>query len=236
MKQSDLAAKQQQERDEWRKGVGGIVKAVDPAANTITINNAMIAADKPIVIHLSPQTHISPLRSGFGQISMTPSPAPSTRSSPATNYAPAEPRMTTAPNSPRKASSRGAFRDIAGTVVSTDAANNTVTITDLATKKPVTVKVTADSQLRKLPPFVAMGIAMRLKGVPPGAMGAGAPGQGGGGWSGGGQGNGRGDRKSGRRRDSRQRKRGRTWLRCTVRSRWRSGRAGRELAWRRRNS
>src|SRR6266851_5889652 len=49
MKQSDLAARQQQERDEWRKGVGGIVKGVDATANTITIT----ASGKPVLIHIS---------------------------------------------------------------------------------------------------------------------------------------------------------------------------------------
>jgi hypothetical protein len=37
-------------------------------------------------------------------------------------------------------------------------------IQDLATKKPVTVKISADSQLRKLPAPVAQRIAARLKG------------------------------------------------------------------------
>ena len=39
MKQSDVAAKQQQERDDWQKrGIGGLVTAVDPAAGTMTIS------------------------------------------------------------------------------------------------------------------------------------------------------------------------------------------------------
>jgi hypothetical protein len=84
----------------------------------------------------------------------------------------------------------GSFRNLAGTVVSTDAANNSVTVMDLATKKPVTVRITNDSALRKLPPFVASRIAMRLKGGTPGqaspdsagsqASGSGTPAQGGG--------------------------------------------------------
>ena len=61
----------------------------------------------------------------------------------------------------------GAFRNIAGTVVSIDAGNNTVTVMDLATKKPVTLRITADSQLRKLPPTVAQRIAVRLRGGSP---------------------------------------------------------------------
>jgi hypothetical protein len=69
----------------------------------------------------------------------------------------------------------GTFRNIAGTVVSTDAAKSTLTVTDLATKKPVVVSVTADSQLRKLSPMIAQRIAMRLKGgtTENGAHGAG---------------------------------------------------------------
>src|SRR5690348_13733401 len=56
MSKTDIAQKQQQERDEWRRGVGGIVKEVDPAAGTITIPNSLAAAGKPIVIHVSPKT------------------------------------------------------------------------------------------------------------------------------------------------------------------------------------
>ena len=58
----------------------------------------------------------------------------------------------------------GTFRNIAGTVVATDAGNSSVTVMDLVTKRPVTLKITADSQLHKLPPMVAQRIAMRLKG------------------------------------------------------------------------
>lgn len=176
MKQSDIADKQQHERDEWRKGVGGIVKGVDAAANTITIT----AAGKPVLIQLSADTSIrryAPDSVKFddakpGTLDQIKSGdqvrARGTKNADATEFT-------------AQAIVSGAFRDIAGTVVSTDAANNTVTITDLATKKQVVVRITVDSQLRKLPPFVAMGIAMRLKGGTPGAAGAGAPGSGQGG-------------------------------------------------------
>ena len=180
MKQTDIAAKQQQERDEWRKGVGGIVKQVDPAANTITINNAMLAAGKPIVIHISPATTIrryAPDSVKFDDAK----PSTLDQIQPGNQLRARGTKNDDGTEFTAQAIISGAFRDIAGTVVSTDAANNTITITDLATKKPVVVKVTADSQLRKLPPFVAMGIAMRLKGGTAGAagaMGAGAAGAG----------------------------------------------------------
>lgn len=192
MKQSDIAAKQQQERDEWRRGIGGIVKQVDAAANTITINNSMIAAGKPITIHLSPATTIrryAPDSVKFDDAK----PGTLDQIRPGNQLRARGTKNEDGTEFTAQGIVTGAFRDIAGTVVSTDAANNTVTITDLATRKPVTVRVTADSQLRKLPPFVAMGIAMRMKGGAPGAMGAGTAGQGNGG-----QGNWRGAGNSGR--------------------------------------
>jgi hypothetical protein len=67
----------------------------------------------------------------------------------------------------------GSFRNISGTVSSVDAANSTVTIKDLATKKNVTVKVTPDAEMRRLPDMMARMIAARLKGTMP--TGAGTP-------------------------------------------------------------
>jgi hypothetical protein len=65
----------------------------------------------------------------------------------------------------------GSFRNIAGTVTAIDAANNSVTVKDILAKKTVVVKVTGDSQMRKLPAPMAQRIATFLKGTPGGASG-----------------------------------------------------------------
>ena len=57
----------------------------------------------------------------------------------------------------------GSFRNIAGTISSVNPGDNSIRVTDLATKQPVVVKMTSDSQLRKLPPMIAQRIAQRLK-------------------------------------------------------------------------
>src|SRR6266496_1851401 len=157
MKKSDIAQKQQQERDEWRKGVGGLVKEVNAAAGTISIANSLAASGKPIAIHVSPQTDVrrySPdsvkfedaKPSTLDQIKAGDQVrARGTKNADGTEFT-------------AQAIVSGAFRELAGTVVSTDATNNILTITDLATKKPVTVKIGAESMLRKLPQFLAMGI------------------------------------------------------------------------------
>jgi len=84
----------------------------------------------------------------------------------------------------------GSFRNIAGTISAVDASAGTITVTDIATKEPDVVKVSSDSQLRKLPPQMAQMIAMHLKGggagaspatnspAPPTGQGGGAGGQG----------------------------------------------------------
>ena len=178
MSKTDITQKQQQERDEWRRGVGGIVKEVNAAAGTITIPGSIAAAGKPIVIHVSPKTDIRRYApdsvkfedakpSTLDQIKTGDQVrARGTKNEDGTEFT-------------AQAIVSGSFREIAATVIATDAASNSVTITDLATKKPVTVKVGPDSMLRKLPQMMAMGIAMRLKGISmPGAAPGGAPGGG----------------------------------------------------------
>jgi hypothetical protein len=67
----------------------------------------------------------------------------------------------------------GAFRNVAATVVSVDSAGNTIKITDLDTKKPALVRISADSTLRRLQPFVANMLAARVNGTAAGTGGAG---------------------------------------------------------------
>jgi hypothetical protein len=167
MKESDLAAKQERDREDWQKrGVGGLVSKVDAANGLVTLAAPAMSDAKPVTIHISKTTIIrrySPdsvkfddARQGtLDQINAGDQlRARGVRSADGTELAADEVVS-------------GAFRNIAGTVVSTDAGNDTVTLMDLATKKPVTLRITADSQLRKLPPTVAQRIAIRLRGGSP---------------------------------------------------------------------
>jgi hypothetical protein len=166
MKKSDIAEKQEQDREVWQKhGVGGVVKAVDAGSETIKISTGTLAA-KDLAIHVSKNTVIrryapdsvkfDDAKSGtFDQIRPGDQlRARGTRSADGNELAADEVVS-------------GTFRNIAGTVVATDQGNNSVTVTDLLTKRPVTLKITADSQLHKLPPMMAQRIAMRLKGHAP---------------------------------------------------------------------
>jgi len=82
----------------------------------------------------------------------------------------------------------GSFRELAATILSIDAAQNQIRVNDLATKKPLIIKMSPDSTIRKLPPQMAQMLAARNRPQDQSAAGA----QGGPGGRGGGSPEGRG--------------------------------------------
>ncbi|MFI5116494.1 MAG: DUF5666 domain-containing protein [Terriglobales bacterium] len=172
MKKADIAAKQEQDREEWQKhGVGGVVKAVDARTETIKISTGTLAAET-FTIHVSQNTIIrryAPDSVKFDDAK------PGTLDQIKTGDQLRARGTRSADGSELAADeiASGTFRNIAGTVVATDQGNNSVTVMDLASRRPVTLKVSTDSQLHKLPPMMAQRIAMRLKGITPSGPGAG---------------------------------------------------------------
>jgi hypothetical protein len=67
----------------------------------------------------------------------------------------------------------GSFKEIAATIISVDPVEKVMRVNDLATKKPVIVKIDKDSNLRKLPPQMAQMLAAQAH--PPEAGGRGGP-------------------------------------------------------------
>ena len=167
MKSTDLQAAHAQEQEEWRRGVGGLVSSVDPTTGTIMISVAASGGKKAIAVHTTGATSFhryAPDSVKFDDAK------PSTISAiqAGDQLRARGQRSTDGSEFTAQAIVSGSFRNIAGTVVSTDAPAGTVTVKDLATKKNVVVKVTPDSDARKLPEQVAQFIAMRLRGGGPG--------------------------------------------------------------------
>lgn len=190
IKQADVALKQQKDREDWqRRGVGGLVKSVDSTAGVVTLTSGVGAAAKTITVHVSKKTLLK-------------------------RYAPASIRFDAALPAPIDAIHAGdqlrargtknadgteidaeevvsgTFRNLSGVVNTLDAAASTLTLKDLATKKQVTIHITAEAQLRRLPEMMARMMAARLKGASSGAAGGSAAAANGGGYAqrGGGQG------------------------------------------------
>jgi len=68
----------------------------------------------------------------------------------------------------------GSFRQIAATIEAADAAAGTLKVKDLATKKPVVLKVTSDTVIRKLPEQMAAFLARRYNAAAAGTNGGAA--------------------------------------------------------------
>jgi hypothetical protein len=177
MKKADVASKQEHDRQDWqRRGVGGLVSAVDPATGTITITARAAAGSKDVAIHTSKDTILrryAPDSVNFDDAK----PSSLDQIKPGDQVLARGTRSADGSELAAEEIVSGAFRNIAGTISSIDAASNTINVMDLIAKKPVDVKITQDSQLRKLPPQMAQFMAMRLKGGQAGA-GSGAAGNG----------------------------------------------------------
>ena len=180
MKKADIAEKQAHERDEWQKhGTGGLVSSVDAATNTITISLPTVGEKKSVTIHISKDTVLrryAPDSVKFDDAK--PAPLEQIRTGDQLRA-----RGTRSADGNELAADEivsGTFRNIAGTISSIDAAASSITLQDLATKKIITVRVTGDSQVRKLPLPMAQRIAARLKGTPADAQVPGVSGPAGG--------------------------------------------------------
>jgi co-chaperonin GroES (HSP10) len=171
MKSTDIAQKNEAEKTDWqRRGSGGIVTAVNGSALTVS------AGAKKITVETSPTTKFRRYASD------------------SVKFEDAKPGTLAQIQSGDQMRVRGnksddgltitadeivsgSFKNLAGTVASLNASAGTVTLKDLATKKNVTVAITANSDLRKLPPEMAARFAARAKGGVAGAPagGNGAP-------------------------------------------------------------
>jgi hypothetical protein len=177
MKAADITSNQQKQREEWqRHGIGGLVSAVDPAQDAVTIKALTAAGTKDIVIHANKATILR--RYAPGSVNFDEA-----KVAPITEIKVGDQLRARGTRSPDGAEFTadeivsGSFRNIAGIVQAVDAGAGTLTVNDIATKKPVVLKVTADSKMRALPEQMARGIAMRLKNLGAGANGPGKVGQ-----------------------------------------------------------
>jgi co-chaperonin GroES (HSP10) len=179
MKQEDVASKQEREREDWQKrGVGGLVTAVDAAAGTITVSMGASgpgAMAKTLTVRINKDTILRRYAANsikFDDAKRAPigdiKPGDQLRARGAKNADGSEIAADEVIS--------GSFRNIAGIILAKDEGATTITVQDAITKKTVTVKLGEESTLKALPTEMAQRIAMRLKG---GAGGAGAPGGGG---------------------------------------------------------
>ncbi|MFZ0478661.1 MAG: hypothetical protein WAL71_05880 [Terriglobales bacterium] len=173
MKQADVSAQQQRERDDWQKrGVGGLVTKVDPATGTVAISSGGFGTAKSVAVHIGSGTILR----RYAQDSVKfdeAKPAPLDQVKAGDQLRARGTRSADGSELAAEEVVSGTFRNIAGTITAVDLATNSITVKDLIAKSTVVVKVSADAQMKKLPAEMAQRIAARLKG---GGAGTGATG------------------------------------------------------------
>jgi len=153
MSKADLAKKQEQERAEWRRrGVSGIVASLNPSTQEITVSSRSLMG--------TPQAVIIPVTDKVMMRRYPPDTIP--------KYSDAKPSKfeevkvgdqmralgdKTADGTHLTAEEVvfGTFKIAGGTVTAIDAATNQIKITELQTKKPLTIILKPESVIRRLP-------------------------------------------------------------------------------------
>jgi len=166
MKQGDLSAKRQRDRDDWQKrGVGGLVTAVNAGSGAVTISSGGFGAQRSIAVHTSKDTVLR--RYAVNSVKFDDArPAPLGEIKPGDQLRARGTRSADGAELQAEEIVSGTFRNIAGIITAVDPAAGTMTVQDAILKSKVVVKVASDSQLKKLPVEMAQRLAMRLKGSP----------------------------------------------------------------------
>jgi hypothetical protein len=159
MKAKAIADTHAAEDSAWVQGGGGIVKSVDTAAGKIVVANGL----NTVLVLTTPTTVVrrysgNSVRFADAQVSTIGTIQPrdqlrvrGTKSADGSSIA-ADELVT------------GAFHNYSGLITAVDATAGTVTLKDVATKKMVTVAVTSNSDLRRIPAAMAQRIATQMKG------------------------------------------------------------------------
>ena len=161
MSKADIAKKHAAERAEWEKrGIGGVITALNPSSTEITINGPTNAGAKRMVIALSSGTVLR----RYAPNSVKFSDARSSRFEEL--HVGDQIRALGTANEDRSRFTAeelvsGSFRTIAATVVDLDPAKNSMFVTDIATNKRVQVQITAGSTVRRLSAQIAQMLAAR---------------------------------------------------------------------------
>ena len=169
MKSGDIAEKRAAEQADWqRRGMGGIVSSID-ASGVVLSSGA-----KKVQVKTTPTTifrRYAPDSIKFEDAK--PGTLAQVQAGDQIEVRGAKSEDGSSVEAEEVVS--GSFRNLSGTLASVNAAAGTVTLKDLATKKTMTVTITANSDVRKLPAELATRFAARQRGGDPAAAGTGAP-------------------------------------------------------------
>jgi hypothetical protein len=173
IKQADVAQKQQKDREDWQKrGIGGLVKSIDPASGVILVTSGVGATAKTITVNTTKATTLK--RYAPASVSFDAAiAAPISAIQPGDQLRARGGKSADGTSIDAEEVVSGTFRNISGSIAAIDPATTSFSIKDLVTKKQFTVKITPDAQMKRLPDTMARMLAVRFKSGSGGSGGAG---------------------------------------------------------------
>ncbi len=175
MTKGDLAKKQEAERTEWRRrGILGVITALKPESNEITISNRTIAGTQTVVIPVSEKTELR--RYAPDSIKFSDAKPSQFTELKVGDQLRALGDRTEDPLrfKPEKVVT-GTFRTVGGVVTAVDPATGEIKINELEKKTPLTIVIKQDAVLRRFPQEMGAMGGMRGGGGPGGPPGGQAP-------------------------------------------------------------
>ena len=166
----DITQKQESERAEWRRrGIAGTISALNPATKEITVSARSgfgteqavtidASADKVVFRRYAPGSvrYEDTKLSSFNELKVGDQVrALGNRSEDGARFTPEQ-------------IVSGAFRQVVGTVTAVDPTKNEFKINNIETRQPLTVMVSNDSQLKRMPPEMVARFAQAGQGGPGG--------------------------------------------------------------------
>ena len=160
MKSSDIAHMQAAEQADWKaRGTGGIVSSVDPSSGTITV----ASGPKTIAIKTSSKTVFKRF-AGDSVKYQDAKPGTIAQIQPKDQLQARGAKSADGSSMDAEEVISGSFENLSGLLLSVDETAGTISLKDLASKKVVTVNVTANSDVRRMPAQAAAMFAARTNG------------------------------------------------------------------------
>ena len=176
MSARDLQQVHQAQSAAWQHSTVGTVSSVDPAAGKITITVKSADGAKPVVVSTAKTTEFTRYSTENPKV---PAPSDVAQIQPGDQLRVLGDKSEDGGSITAQKVYSGAFRNISATISSIAPDGKSVTVKDLATKKEVTIAVSDNTTMRKLPPMMAYMLARRFNPnfkMPEGAAGPGGTG------------------------------------------------------------
>ncbi len=154
LKSGAIAALHAEQQAEWAHSIGGLVRSVDEATGTLAVVNGT----RMLTIKTTPATVVRRYAGGSVRFE------DAARSSVAA-IRPGDQVQARGQRSPEGQSMTadeivsGSFINLSGVLTAVDTGTGTITLNDLATKRPVTVILAAQTNLRRVPAGFGQGMA-----------------------------------------------------------------------------